>query len=204
MNREDYILFIDGGLSNDGVGFFIGNTFITAGHVINDNIIHTINVNGRKIELKKSDAIYLNCAEYDNVSPDIPDLAIFEFKDINSPLILANDSPTEGQCLEFISKRRVVENNKVNGIPSIFTQSESIKTYSCKGEVVAHDADYWECHTDKILRKGDSGSPVMKGNFVYGVLVGGKPGTPKCAFISAERILKIIENKKIIQYMLND
>ena len=44
MNREDYILFIDGGLSNDGVGFFIGNTFITAGHVINDNIIHTITV----------------------------------------------------------------------------------------------------------------------------------------------------------------
>ena len=196
MNREDYILFIDGGLSNDGVGFFVGNTFITAGHVINDNIIHTINVNGRKIELKKSDAIYLNCAEYDNVSPDIPDLAIFEFKDINSPLILANDSPTEGQFLEFISKRRVVENNEVNGIPSIFTQSESIKTLSCKGEVVAHDADYWECHTDKILRKGDSGSPVMKGNSVYGVLVGGKPGIPKCVFLSAERILKIIENKK--------
>ena len=196
MNREDYILFIDGGLSNDGVGFFIGNTFITAGHVINDNIIHTINVNRRKFELKKSDAIYLNCAEYDNVSPDIPDLAIFEFKNINSPLILANDSPIVGQCLEFISKRRVVENNEVNGIPSIFTQSESIKTHSCKGEVVAHDADYWECHTDKILRKGDSGSPVMKGNFVYGILVGGKPGTPKCAFISAERILKIIENKK--------
>ena len=93
MNREDYILFIDGGLS-DGVGFFIGNTFITAGHVINDNIIHTINVK------------------------------------------------------------------------------------------------------DKILRKGDSGSPVMKGNFVYGVLVGGKPGTPKCVFLSAERIMKIIENKK--------
>ena len=48
MNREDYILFIDGGLSNDGVGFFIGNTFITAGHVINDNIIHTINVTRRR------------------------------------------------------------------------------------------------------------------------------------------------------------
>ena len=93
MNREDYILFIDGGLSNDGVGFFIGNTFITAGHVINDNIIHTINVK------------------------------------------------------------------------------------------------------DKILRKGDSGSPVMKGNFVYGVLVGGKPGTPKCVFLSVERIMKIIVNK---------
>ena len=90
----------------------------------------------------------------------------------------------------------MVENNEVNGIPSIFTQSESIKTLSCKGEVVAHDADYWECHTDKILRKGDSGSPVMKGNSVYGVLVGGKPGTPKCVFLSAERILKIIENKK--------
>ena len=196
MNREDYILFIDSGLSNDGVGFFIGNTFITAGHVIKNNHIHIINVNGRKIGLKKSDALYLNCADSDEVCREIPDLAIFELKNINSPLILANDSPTVGQCLEFISKRRVVENNEVNGIPSIFTQTESIKTLSCKGEVVAHDADYWECHTDKILRKGDSGSPVMKGNFVYGVLVGGKPGTPKCAFISAERILKIIENKK--------
>ena len=35
MNREDYILFIDGGLP-DGVCFFIGNTFITVGHVINE------------------------------------------------------------------------------------------------------------------------------------------------------------------------
>lgn len=31
MNREDYITFIDGGTS-DGVGFFVGNLFITAGH----------------------------------------------------------------------------------------------------------------------------------------------------------------------------
>ena len=195
MNREDYILFIAGELP-DGVGFFIGNTFITAGHVINNNSIHTINVNGRKIELKKSDALYLNCAEFDMVCRDIPDLAIFEFTDVNSPLILANESPTEGQCLEVISKRRVIIHNEANGLPSIFAQSESIKTHFCKGEVVAHDADYWECHTDKLLQEGDSGSPVMKGNSVYGVLVAGEPGTHKCVFLSAQRILKIIENKK--------
>lgn len=53
MNREDYILFIYGGLS-DGVGFFIGNTFITAGHVINDNIIHTITVKDKI--LRKGDS----------------------------------------------------------------------------------------------------------------------------------------------------
>ncbi len=194
MNREDYISFIDGGLS-DGVGFFIGNLFITAGHVINDNGIHTINVNGRKVELKKSDAIYLNCAEFDRVCRDIPDLAIFKFKDVNSPLILANDSLTEGLCLDNISKRRTVLHNETNGISSIFTQTETIKTHICKGVVVSHDADYWECHTDSLLRRGDSGSPFMKGNSVYGVLVGGEPGTIKCAFLSAERIFKIIENK---------
>ena len=33
--NELFLLFIDGGLS-DGVGFFIGNTFITPGHVINE------------------------------------------------------------------------------------------------------------------------------------------------------------------------
>ena len=35
--------------------------------------------------------------------------------------------------------------------------------------------DYCECHTDKILRKGDSGSPLMSGNTVYGVLIAGEP-----------------------------
>ncbi len=33
---ENYVTFIDGGTS-DGVGFFVGNFFITAGHVFNED-----------------------------------------------------------------------------------------------------------------------------------------------------------------------
>lgn len=40
MNREDYITFIDGGTS-DGVGFFVGTLFITAGHVFNEGQTHS-------------------------------------------------------------------------------------------------------------------------------------------------------------------
>ena len=46
--------------------------------------------------------------------------------------------------------------------------------------------------TDKILRKGDSGSPLMNGNTVYGVLIGGEPETPRCVFQSSASIVTLI------------
>lgn len=199
MDKENYVTFIDGGMS-DGVGFFVGNLFITAGHVVNDNHIHTINYNGRKIELKKSDAKYLNCSEDELVHPDIPDVAIFKLENVNSLLMLAEELPTIGQCLEIISKRRVVKRDESCGVPSIFNQSEHIESHLCKGEVLesdTSDTDYWMCFTDKILRKGDSGSPFLMGNAVYGILAGGEPETQKCVFLSAEKIIRIIKNNKI-------
>ena len=68
MNREDYIAFIDGGTSDidggtsDGVGFFVGNLFITAGHVFNEGQIHSIYFNGQRIVLNKNEAIFFNSA----------------------------------------------------------------------------------------------------------------------------------------------
>lgn len=38
---ENYVTFIDGGTS-DGVGFFVGNFFITAGHVFNEGQTKTL------------------------------------------------------------------------------------------------------------------------------------------------------------------
>ena len=49
---ENYVTFIDGGTS-DGVGFFVGNFFITAGHVFNEGQTHSIYVNGQRIVLDK-------------------------------------------------------------------------------------------------------------------------------------------------------
>lgn len=57
----DCISFIDGGAAN-GVGFFVGDLFITAGHVIEHGQKFITYFRGEKIELSKSAAIYLNCA----------------------------------------------------------------------------------------------------------------------------------------------
>ena len=57
MNREDYITFIDGGTS-DGVGFFVGTLFITAGHVFNEGQTHSTYFGGQRIVLDKSEAIF--------------------------------------------------------------------------------------------------------------------------------------------------
>lgn len=76
---ENYVTFIDGGTS-DGVGFFVGNFFITAGHVFNEGQTHSIYVNGQRIVLEKSEAIFINFPNGDFFSPDIPDVAIFDWQ----------------------------------------------------------------------------------------------------------------------------
>lgn len=169
MNREDYITFIDGGTS-DGVGFFVGNLFITAGHVFNEGQTHSIYFGGQRIVLDKNEAIFINYPNGDFFSPEIPDVAIFDCAGVNSPLVFAEDMPFVDQELTNISKRRVIVDDSHSGCPSIFTRKEVIQIHTCIGKVT-HTTDYCECHTDKILRKGDSGSPLMNGNTVYGVFI---------------------------------
>ena len=89
MNREDYITFIDGGTS-DGVGFFVGNLFITAGHVFNEGQTHSIYFDGQRIVLDKNKAIFFKSPNGDFFSPDTPDVAIFDCAGVNSPLVFAD------------------------------------------------------------------------------------------------------------------
>ena len=53
---ENYVTFIDGGTS-DGVGFFVGNFFITAGHVFNEGQTHSTYFGGQRIVLDKSEGL---------------------------------------------------------------------------------------------------------------------------------------------------
>lgn len=180
---------IDGGTS-DGVGFFVGNLFITAGHVFNEGQIHSIYFNGQRIVLNKNEAIFFNSPNGDIPNPNKPDVAIFNCTGVNSPLVFAEDMPIIGQELTNISRRRVVVDDIHSGRSSIFTKKEVIQMHTCIGKVT-HTTDYCECHTDKILRKGDSGSPLMNGNTVYGVLIAGEPGTPRCVFQSSASIVTL-------------
>lgn len=190
MNREDYITFIDGGTSN-GVGFFVGNLFITAGHVFNEGQTHSIYFNGQRIVLNTSEAIFFKSPNGDFFSQDIPDVAIFNCAGVNSPLIFAEDMPIVGQELTNVSRRRVIVDDSHSGFPSIFTKKEVIQIHTCIGKVT-HTTGYCECYTDKILREGDSGSPLMNGNTVYGILIAGEPGTPRCVFQSSASIVTLI------------
>lgn len=187
----DCISFIDGGAAN-GVGFFVGDLFITAGHVIEHGQKFIIYC-GEKIELSKSAAIYLNCAGGGHISPEVSDLAVFAYRGADSPLVFAENPPALGQHLQVVSKRRVVKHVGAGGLPPIFCSEEFIETYTCNGKLTSHCAGYWEMQMDKPLCEGDSGSPFMDGKQVYGVLVGGEPGTSRCVFLSSVNVLEIIK-----------
>ena len=133
---ENYVTFIDGGTS-DGVGFFVGNFFITVGHVFNEGQTHSTYFGGQRIVLDKSEAIFFKSPFGDFFDPDIPDVAIFDCAGVNSPLVFAEDMPIIGQELTNVSKRRVVVDDSHSGCPSIFTRKEVIQihTYSLKLQV---------------------------------------------------------------------
>ena len=117
MTAIDYIfpIFEDAG-GKEGVdlignGFFVGNLFITADHVVSDSyFMPFIIVNGTKYNLEESCKIQLNYnsiiydAEghpYGHEDNSKTDLVVYRFENliIESPLKLSENMPTYGQQL---------------------------------------------------------------------------------------------------------
>ena len=185
---EEYIKIIDGG-TTFGVGFFVGNLFITAGHIFESGSNHSISHRGKKIPLNKADALfYCPVVNYD-FKTDGYDLAIFQCGEINSPLELATENIFIGQTLQNMTIRNVNSNASIS---SIFDQHISIEAYKCTAEVTNSNGFFGECNTHVILKEGDSGSPFFKDNKVFGFLVAGEPDTPRVIFQTARSVNQII------------
>lgn len=180
---------------NDGCGVLVGDLFVTAGHVVDERPFRTT-IDGKEYAFYKKDAILYHWNEAESRDANSIDIAVFKVEGAHSPLTFADFSPAVGDSLRSISlehkEGEYAHEGDVSLIPEIFRHT----TYTyydindCKAEVTELEGNYIACNTDVILKPGSSGSPLLCGDKVVGILHSGKVGTNLCAFLSAKVILE--------------
>jgi hypothetical protein len=165
MTYKSYIL----PLGDEAIAFMAGEKLITAGHAI---IEQKVNQFYFSQHIYKIDSyIYFRYDDKENQERDGSeiDLAVYESKSERSPLELSAELLNTGQrveCHTLIHKNNSFEYVIVPGVVDQFEEN----FFSCKMD-------------NAILKEGNSGSPLLIGNKVVGILHGGEPGTNMCVFM---------------------
>ena len=184
MNIEHYILPVDCSNHVEGCGFIINGHFITSGHIIKEGKSPSIRVFGEKINL--SNPVFLECDENDSKKYDI---AVFPIPRVISGLELHDGKIENGMRLQSISFRKLGK--------------EIVKCEVTVANDIFNDGNYFGALTSKNLKVGSSGSPVLIGNKVVGIMTKGnnngvdepcEPALPInfCIFLSSLAIKEVI------------
>ena len=184
MNIEHYILPVDCSNHVEGCGFIINGHFITSGHIIKEGKSPSIRVFGEKINL--SNPVFLECDENDSKKYD---LAVFPIPGAISELELYDGKIENGMGLQSISFRKLGE--------------ETVKCEVIVTNDIFNEGNYFGALTSKNLKAGSSGSPVLIGNKVVGIMTKGnnngvdepcEPALPTnfCVFLSSLAIKEVI------------
>ncbi len=196
---EDYVIQITIGTA-DGNGLIVGNYLITAGHVIHmggNNDILSFRFKGKEYSLNKNNYIeYFYCPQ-EECAADKYDIYVYDLKGIienlDSPLTLSKENPTSGDILQSIScKERAI-------IPENRNLPIGRKVFNISANVFEIEGNYFRCQMEEPLHPEQSGSPVVKGNVVMGLLYGGinhdKYHGKECLFQSAKSIIELLNKK---------
>lgn len=168
-----YVFHIQSKNQGEGCGFFLGGFFYTCAHVVEICDNPYIVVDSKKVPL--GSPVFLR---YDEKNSEGYDIAVFNLPIVESPLAFVGVWPAAGECLDSISWRTVPQGSEF---------------VSCRATVRAEqENNYFFADTDVNLCEGSSGSPLVRGGKVYGMLCAGEPGGSLCAFLSAESILKLL------------
>lgn len=182
MDYKKYILPIGSRNNYEGYGFFIGDYFITCGHVIKNAERPSLHISGKRIRLDKP--VFLEYAE----GTSGHDLAIFHIPYNKSELSLYEGIVEEGVVVHSISFKRLGE-----------------QLIECDVTIGPDkEANYISGLSEILLKSGCSGSPILIGNQVVGMITGGNnngDGTPCnpnlplnfCAFLSSKAISDVIK-----------
>lgn len=179
---------------SEGVGVVVGDMLITAGHVIDCAEEICVYLDGHSYNLKRSEALFFESMDDDDKNVTHNDVAIFKIDGVNSPLVLSKILPEDSTTYmnAYFVKKTILSDDE--NIPLMFRQSEEVSIEQSRSLFKSiKEGNFFSCETEKILKEGNSGCPLFKGNVVYGILHGGVPGEHKCVYQSAKSILKLIQ-----------
>lgn len=193
MHLTDYIIHIDP--PHEGCGIFVGNYFITAGHVVDNQANIAIYYKRKKLLLNKDNCIFLSSLNEKTWNTLGNDIAIYKFDSVTSPIEFYQDKVNINDVFNSVSYKVSVK--KTDGEINIFSSDnrECIDLIKCEGRVVDLKDNFIVCKMSYPLRSGSSGSPLLLNNKLVGILSGGVESTDICVFQNIESIIKLIENK---------
>lgn len=194
MDYRKYILPI---IINDcdGTCVLVGNMLVTAGHVVAGYENASVYIFGKEYKLDMRNVRFID-ANPTNRS-DRYDLAVFMLDDVESPLVFADELPTEDVELVSYSYNHIV--SKVPGTSvGVFgsLRKESRVLEHLTGKVLAYYDNFFECEMDGELCEGRSGSPLLDGNKVVGILSGDKDGkgsSRTVLYLSSKAIVELLK-----------
>ena len=194
MDYKKYIFPIDS--TTDGSGVLVGNLFITAGHVIKMSVKPAVTIDGKSYTL--GDALFLDTNE--EKRSDGLDMAIFHLYDVKSPLKLSTEVSSIGNNLLSCSYRHVVIGDASTASTNIFCSAikEDWVFEERIGTIINFYDNYFDCQFEESLSRGSSGSPILNGDKVYGILYGDKEGknsSNTVLYLSSKVIVDLLENK---------
>ena len=180
MELSQYIFPIYSGGTIVGQGFVADGYFVTAAHVVKDFPECFVVLNGKRFDLAKEGTAFIGDGDIDH-DPLMIDAAAYPFDSIDSPLHLSDFVPQKGDVLENYCVHEVMDVSSLNPHFNL-TMEPAVST--------GDDEDnYFFCHCKRY--GGSSGSPLLKGNEVVGVMHGGDDNE-LCTFLKST----IIKNAK--------
>lgn len=173
-------------------GFFLKNYLITAGHVANGCSHIKFRFREQLFELSCAESLKYLDVSYGDMHQDGLDVAIFEFKDVESPFDLSEKRPQIGDVLEIISVKHIMKQVLPTG--SIFPMmQDSYNHINCKAEIVGFLGKYLRCRTEESLEEGRSGCPCLVDNHVCAILHGGDGDiSHDCYFLESTFIKEVL------------
>lgn len=175
-------------LNVDGVGFFIKNYFITAGHSLAEDGYIKINHQGQEMIFHQKDAVILHTIDCESEEEQLGDIAIFRCV-VGAPYLQIGMEPDEFHYTIFDKslwiasyEHKSINNSSVSNSPLLSPPIEIRELTISKAKdpsllLIKSDNSYhsnfFEVTTEKMYGPGASGSPIFnEDNEVIGLLVG--------------------------------
>ena len=169
-----------------GQGFIADGLFLTAAHVLNQSSAAYIFYDGHPFVFAKEEPLLIGPTEKDYKDASSLDVAVFSFKGAESPLNLSDKTLENNATYTLRYMKEVLE---VLDDSDVIAKSEIKEEVKNAQPLMQTEGNYFYC--DCVASEGTSGSPLLNGGDVVGIMHGGD-GKGLCAFLSMPGLIKEI------------